>query len=156
MKPCKFCDVSAEAGFDIIWEAGSLTADDRFAAFSDHKPASEHHIQVIPKRHIKSVRMLGKQDVELVRTMKSIGDKLLNDRDVSPSMRVMGFHIPPFNSVNHLHLHVQGLPYKGGRQVKYRISPGCNSYQKGFGWFIEADQAARVLEEGRRIGLFPC
>ena len=23
-----------------------------------------------------------------------------------------GFHIPPFNSVNHLHLHCFGLPFK--------------------------------------------
>ena len=24
----------------------------------------------------------------------------------------MGFHIPPYNSVNHLHLHCLGLPYR--------------------------------------------
>lgn len=107
--------------------------------------------------------------------MKSIGDKLLDDLGLPPSMRMlvipvtgirrspsqicntsMGFHIPPFNSVNHLHLHVQGLPYNGLRQAKYRISSGFGPFHKGFGWFIGAEQAARSLESGRSIRVFPC
>ncbi|KAJ7735618.1 HIT-like protein [Mycena maculata] len=150
MTPCGFCHVSAANGFHIIWE------DEIFVAFRDRNPASEHHIQLIPKRHITSVRSLRKQDAELVRTMKTIGDKLLDEFDPSPTMRVMGFHIPPFNSVNHLHLHVQGLPYKPMRRAKYPISPGFGPFHKGFGWFVEADQAARSLENGRTIGVFPC
>ncbi|KAJ7035344.1 hypothetical protein C8F04DRAFT_537027 [Mycena alexandri] len=91
-----------------------------------------------------------------VRSMKAIGEKLLDDLGSPPSMRVLGFHIPPFNSVNHLHLHVQGLPYKPLRQAKYRISSGFAHFNKGFGWFVEAEQAARSLETGRTIGVFPC
>ncbi|KAJ7301928.1 hypothetical protein DFH08DRAFT_723734, partial [Mycena albidolilacea] len=84
------------------------------------------------------------------RSMKIIGDKLLDDLSVKPSMRVMGFHIPPFNSVQHLHLHVQAIPYNNSlRARKYPIS-------KGFGWFITAEQAIRSLERGRSIGVFPC
>ncbi|KAJ7692119.1 HIT-like domain-containing protein [Mycena rosella] len=150
MESCQFCHVSATNGFNIIWEDGS------FVAFRDRRPASEHHIQLIPKRHIESVKTLQKQDAELVRTMKSIGDKLLDDLGLPPSMRIMGFHIPPFNSVNHLHLHVQGLPYNGLRRAKYHMSSGFGPFHKGFGWFIGAEQAARSLESGRSIGVFPC
>ncbi|KAJ7149826.1 HIT-like protein [Mycena crocata] len=150
MSPCHFCHVSTTNGFNIIWE------DENFVAFRDRSPASEHHIQLIPKRHIASVRSLRKQDAELVRSMKTIGGKLLDDLGLPRSMQVMGFHIPPFNSVNHLHLHVQGLPYKSMRRFKYRISTGFGSFQKGFGWFIEAEQAAHSLESERTIGVFPC
>ncbi|KAJ7239410.1 HIT-like protein [Mycena haematopus] len=146
MKPCQFCEVSPQNGFK----------DDLFVAFEDRKPAAEHHIQLVPKRHIGSVKSLRTRDVELVRTMKTIGDELLDGLGVPPSMRVLGFHIPPFNSVNHLHLHVQGLPYQPMRQVKYRVSYGFGPFQKGFGWFVEPEQAARSLENGRHISVLPC
>ncbi|KAJ6524234.1 HIT-like protein [Mycena vulgaris] len=150
MTPCQFCHVSKSNGFNIIWE------DELFVAFRDRKPASEQHIQLIPRRHIASVKSLQKEDAELIRTMKTIGEKLLDDLGLLPSMRVMGFHIPPFNSVDHLHLHVQGLPYNPLRRAKYRISSGFGPFNKGFGWFIEVEQAARSLESGRSIGVFPC
>ncbi|KAJ7190750.1 HIT-like domain-containing protein, partial [Mycena pura] len=147
---CPFCHVSAANGFNIVWE------DTHFVAFTDRRPASEHHIQLIPKRHIASVKSLRKQDAELIRSMKAIGEKLLDDLGVQPRMRVMGFHIPPFNSVNHLHLHLQSLPYKPRRRLKYPISPGFGCFEKGFGWFIEPEQVARTLERDRTIGVFPC
>ncbi|KAJ7732146.1 HIT-like protein [Mycena metata] len=150
MARCQFCDISTAKGFNIIWE------NELFVAFWDRKPAAEVHIQLVPRQHIESIKSLKKNDAELVRSMKTIGEKLLDDLGSPPSMRVLGFHVPPFNSVNHLHLHVQGLPYKPLRQAKYRISSGFAHFNKGFGWFVEAEQAARSLETGHTIGVFPC
>ncbi|KAJ7183604.1 HIT-like protein [Mycena filopes] len=150
MTQCRFCEVSTANGFNIIWE------NELFVAFWDRKPAAEVHIQLVPKRHIASVKSLKKKDADLVRSMKTIGERLLDDLGSPANMRVLGFHIPPFNSVNHLHMHVQGLPYKSLRQAKYHISSGFAYFDKGFGWFIEAEQAARSLDKGRAIGVFPC
>lgn len=150
-KPCIFCHVSPNNGFDVVWE------DKDFIAFHDYRPAAEQHLQVIPKSHIGSVKDLEKADAKLVRSMEEIGHKLLDDIGVMPSMRRMGFHIPPYNSVNHLHLHVHGLPYKSFvKSAKYPIVNGRGSNQKGFSWFVEAGQAIRILEGGERVGVFPC
>jgi hypothetical protein len=41
----------------------------------------------------------------------------------------LGFHVPPFNSVNHLHMHVIGLPFKNKfRYLKYKV---------GLPWFMD-------------------
>ncbi|KAF8903710.1 HIT-like domain-containing protein [Gymnopilus junonius] len=148
---CKFCKASVERGFNIVYEDAS------FLAFEDRKPASRHHYLVVPKQHIESVRLLKSSDVDLVKNMEIIGHTILSNLDVPISMRVMGFHIPPFNSVYHLHLHVQGLPYRSARSAsKYLIRPGFGGYSKGLSWFVEISQAIQILERRNFVGVLPC
>lgn len=70
-----------------------------------------------------------------------------------------GFHIPPFTSVDHIHLHCFGLPFKGDKQsLKYFISrrKEGSKYSKGWGWFIEVEQAIHTLKSGGKIRISPC
>ncbi|KAF8872580.1 HIT-like protein [Infundibulicybe gibba] len=148
---CTFCKVSTETGFAILWQ------DHEFIAFRDRRPAAQHHILVIPIAHIPSVKTLRHTDAALVLQMEQIGHRLLDDLGVSRTLRRMGFHIPPFNSVNHLHLHVLALPYVSRtRRAKYPVSPSFGQYHKGFSWFVEVSQAVKILEDGGKIRLPPC
>lgn len=71
--------------------------------------------------------------------------------------RSLGFHIPPYTSVDHIHLHAQGLPFKSTlRKWKYPIVPGSKDRDKGLSWFVEAEQAVQILSKGRKVGILPC
>ncbi|PFH51096.1 hypothetical protein AMATHDRAFT_143355 [Amanita thiersii Skay4041] len=143
---CAFCHVCVENGFSILWE------DENYIAFKDHRPASKHHYLCL----LDSVKSLQQSDDPLVRDMRALGDQLLDEKGVPPPMRRMGFHIPPFNSVDHLHLHVHGLPYTSFFQAaRYPIVSGEGSNSKGYSWFVEVGQAIDILERGRSVNVMP-
>ncbi|KAG1736559.1 HIT-like protein [Suillus lakei] len=150
---CIFCGAySTNRGdFDIIWE------DEEFVAFRDIRPSAQQHIQLIPKTHIESIGKLSQKDVNMLRRMEEIGHSILDTFNVPASKRKMGFHIPPFNSVLHLHLHVQALPYISHiHRQKYPFVRGFGGYEKGFSWFAEIGQAIRILEKGHSVTIAPC
>ncbi|KIJ14363.1 hypothetical protein PAXINDRAFT_79329 [Paxillus involutus ATCC 200175] len=150
---CVFCQAYSgnRDAFNVIWE------DADFIAFRDRSPASLHHFLLIPKIHIDSVKNLTKQDTDMVRRMETIGNDILNRYQVPHTHRRMGFHIPPFNSAHHLHLHVQALPYTSlARRLEYPVIGGFGTFDKGFSWFAEVSQTIRILQRGSTVGTFPC
>ena len=69
----------------------------------------------------------------------------------------LGFHIPPYISVPHLHMHVQALPYRSLlRRLKYPVVTGQRGREKGFSWFADAEQTVRLLEKGVQVRILPC
>ena len=120
-RQCVFC---LRRGFDLIYE------DAQLVAFADARPRARHHLLVVPREHIElrrgppyldgPVDLRGATGAAMLRRMQCIGHKLLDEaqhQDVKAgvaeahSERVVGFHLPPFNSVAHLHLHCLGLPF---------------------------------------------
>ncbi|RZC38150.1 histidine triad nucleotide-binding protein 3-like [Asbolus verrucosus] len=77
MSHCIFCKIiSGDAPGEIFYQ------DDEVTVFKDIKPASNFHFLAVPKEHILADKGGDVDDVRL------------------------GFHLPPFNSIAHLHLHV--------------------------------------------------
>ena len=70
-----------------------------------------------------------------------------------PDAYKMGFHVPPFSSVHHLHLHVfAGEP---SSIAKYKYPVRSQPQGKKWGWFVTSQQAIDILDAGRKIGLGP-
>lgn len=69
-----------------------------------------------------------------------------------PQATKLGFHIPPFSSVHHLHLHVFTPPFTWLGRLMYPVRHGKDG-GKRWSWFVTPDQAMSILEAGRRIGL---
>ncbi|XP_059643005.1 bifunctional adenosine 5'-phosphosulfate phosphorylase/adenylylsulfatase HINT4 isoform X3 [Cornus florida] len=128
---CVFCQIARSSTSTTL-----LHTDEKVVAFQDINPSAFRHYLVIPVEHISTVRDLKRrtEDFSLVSHMLSVGQTLLH-RDAPQSNQYrFGFHRPPFNSVNHLHLHCLALPFTPRwKHVKYLpLGP--------LGGFIEAEK----------------
>ena len=128
---CVFCNIVAGTDSQATRTIGATA---RVAAFLPRHPKARDHILVVPHEHIQHVDALLPDDdaaakkregskaegtvfgggtAALLREMRAFGLKCARERD--PQLRddqvQLAFHKPPFNSVDHLHLHVFCLPF---------------------------------------------
>lgn len=78
-------------------------------AFKNIHPLAPLHVLVIPKQFIGSVFDLTVADLPILDEMNQTALKILSEHypdTILKSDYRLCFHIPPFNSVDHLHLHV--------------------------------------------------
>ena len=54
--------------------------DDLCVVFEDRKPIATLHMLAIPKRHIRDINHLKRQDIELVLHMDTVGRRILSER----------------------------------------------------------------------------
>lgn len=103
---CIFCSIKQhKEPATIIYE------DSNFVVFKTIQPASKLHLLVIPTNHIQNLDDLIKAaDADLVKDMVEIGRKAVNSVDKSATEIQFCFHKPPWNSIDHLHLHAIAYP----------------------------------------------
>jgi diadenosine tetraphosphate (Ap4A) HIT family hydrolase len=82
----------------------------RLVAIEDISQRAPFHALVLPKQRIGSVLDLTGEHLELLEEMRAVAEKyLLGVYQLLPHSRgdyKLCFHVPPFHSVDHLHLHV--------------------------------------------------
>uniref|UniRef100_A0A6P7FPH8 Adenosine 5'-monophosphoramidase HINT3 n=1 Tax=Diabrotica virgifera virgifera TaxID=50390 RepID=A0A6P7FPH8_DIAVI len=101
MADCVFCEIiSGQEEATLFFE------NDDFIIFKDVKPASKYHLQVVPKKHIRNIHYLKPQDKDFVEEMLVLSRYILELNGGDCNDARIGFHCPPYTSVNHLHLHV--------------------------------------------------
>ncbi|KAG0320358.1 hypothetical protein BGZ99_004550 [Dissophora globulifera] len=136
-RPCIFCEiVNGNVPNKLIYK------DDEIAAFEDINPAAEAHILIVPVAHIRNIKSLNSEHTSLLEKMRLKGVDLLQDRGYEPQSSKLGFHVPPFNTVDHLHLHVLG----GEMKSKYRKL----KYETGRMWYQDMSQLQKDLERQRK------
>eukprot|EP00580_Thalassiosira_gravida_P003435 CAMPEP_0201619262 /NCGR_PEP_ID=MMETSP0492-20130828/41162_1 /ASSEMBLY_ACC=CAM_ASM_000837 /TAXON_ID=420259 /ORGANISM="Thalassiosira gravida, Strain GMp14c1" /LENGTH=202 /DNA_ID=CAMNT_0048088095 /DNA_START=72 /DNA_END=680 /DNA_ORIENTATION=+ len=116
-------------------------------SFRDKSPHAKLHALVIPKRYIQNVYSLTptKEDVALIQDMRQLGLDLLEEqqpRALEEEDYILCFHIPPFNSVDHLHLHVLAPASEMGFVYRY------GKYNSGTRWCIGDLEVIERLEGG--------
>lgn len=98
---CIFCQIAVKKK-----EAKIVYEDEEFIAFPDIRPAAEHHYLIIPKTHFGNPKTLEGRHLSFVQRMNDVAFKILEQKNGDTEDVRIGFHWPPFNSIQHLHLHV--------------------------------------------------
>jgi diadenosine tetraphosphate (Ap4A) HIT family hydrolase len=115
-------------------------------AFEDLHPRAPLHALIIPKRFIGSVFDLSCPDVGLVEEMQEMAYQLLQEQYPNAYRTgdyILCFHIPPFNSVDHLHLHVLAPASQMGTYYRFI------KYQVGARWCTSAGTVVERLRAGK-------
>lgn len=99
---CLFCRIIAGKEQSTMVKP-SIPHPDLLAFFTIN-PSTDCHILVTPRLHIQNVDALTKHDIPLLEDMQRFGNSLLTTEQQKDSLLV--FHLPPWNSIDHLHLHV--------------------------------------------------
>jgi histidine triad (HIT) family protein len=108
---CIFCKiVSNEAKAAVVYQ------DEQVTAFRDTHPVAPTHILIVPNKHIESVRMLEREDEQLMGHIFTVASKLARDEGIAAD----GFRLITNSGANggqtvfHLHVHLIG-----GQRMRY-------------------------------------
>ncbi|XP_077566619.1 adenosine 5'-monophosphoramidase HINT3-like isoform X2 [Stigmatopora nigra] len=108
-------------------------------------PGAGHHYLVITKTHINNCKMLRSEHIPTVERMAEMGRNILEKNKVRDMTDIrLGFHVPPFSSVPHLHLHALAPASKMNESSQRRYGPGS-------AWFITVEEALSQLRARGRI-----
>lgn len=133
-KNCVFCRIVSGQ------EGRTLYQDEKVIVFEDIRPAAQHHYQICPCEHIPNAKSLTSHDIPLVEHMLNVGKVILQQQHADLSKARFGFHWPPFNSVNHLHLHA--ISPDDRIKLRFRLR---GAYSQWMPWFKSVDWLIRHL-----------
>jgi diadenosine tetraphosphate (Ap4A) HIT family hydrolase len=131
--------------------ASILSESNHLISFQDTHPRAPLHGLIIPKKQISSVLALTSIDLPMLYEMKQMANEIIQQYTTVSSINDnhdinyrLVFHIPPFYSVKHLHLHVLAPVNRMGwfyRQLKYPFAETR--------WCTHLDRVIHRLENGK-------
>lgn len=116
-------------------------------AFQDRSPKAPLHALVIPKMLIKNVFALDHQKhLPLLNDMHAVAKDLIktyHPQALESNDYILCYHVPPFNSVEHLHLHVLAPASKMNWLFRF------TKYMPGTRWCTSDEQVRTRLQAGK-------
>ncbi|KAI9914671.1 hypothetical protein PsorP6_008441 [Peronosclerospora sorghi] len=150
---CRFCEILESGEEPFLYE------DDDVVVFRPLAPVVVSHVLVVPRCHIRNVNKLTQDDAALLRHMREVAAMVLRnmprpsvllapskaerahnvaedciDEEDFESDFKFAFHSPPFNSIDHVHMHA--FRTRDGRfgcvgSIKYRTETWwCRSFDE--------------------------
>ena len=120
--------------------------------FEDISPRAPLHALIIPKRRIRSVLEFTASDLSLLKELNELANRLVMEH--LPLAYHKGdfklcFHIPPLNTVDHLHLHVLAPASQMSLLAKSEFHTSLeNSNHQTMRWNILLSEVMKRLEQG--------
>ncbi|MFH1671421.1 MAG: histidine triad nucleotide-binding protein [Candidatus Portnoybacteria bacterium] len=105
MGKCIFCKIAnGEQKADIIFE------NDKIVVFKDINPKAPVHLLIVPRKHIRSINNLKKEDNSLIGEMIFLAKDLAKKQKIDKEGYRLMFCVEKGGgqSVFHLHLHLYG------------------------------------------------
>lgn len=102
---CLFCQIiKKEIPSKFVYE------DEKLVIFKDINPKAKIHLLVVPKKHIDSVAVLTKEDINLVGQLIWQAKKIAEEFKIDKTGYKLIFNTGPDSgqTINHLHLHLLG------------------------------------------------
>ncbi len=102
---CLFCKiVNREIPSDFLYE------DEDFVVFKDINPAAPVHLLLVPKKHIRSINDLQKDEETIVSGLFMIAKDMAKEQGVNASGYKLLFNVEKGGGqeIFHLHLHLIG------------------------------------------------
>ncbi|XP_060947231.1 adenosine 5'-monophosphoramidase HINT3-like [Limanda limanda] len=122
---CVFCLIAN----DLDKETEIISENKWMVCFRDIYPAAPHHYLVVPRQHILDYLSLDSGDIGFIERMTEMGRNVLRDQGITDMRDTrLGFHIPPYISVGHLHLHVLAPSSQISEDMIYKFIPDTSSF----------------------------
>jgi diadenosine tetraphosphate (Ap4A) HIT family hydrolase len=144
---CRFCEILRARAEHFLYE------DEHVVVFRPLRPIVPSHVLIVPRAHIRNVNRLAPRHRDLLARMHQVAEAVMTkgpesgeitgcsdvpegaqEEPQSESRVRYSFHVPPFNSIDHVHMHAfhddpRSLGYYG--RIKYRTeSWWCRSYDQ--------------------------
>uniref|UniRef100_H3A2B8 Aprataxin n=1 Tax=Latimeria chalumnae TaxID=7897 RepID=H3A2B8_LATCH len=121
--------------------------DEKVVVIKDKYPKARYHWLVLPWKPIPSLKAVRPEDLELLRHMHQVGEKLVQDCPGQTHFR-MGYHAVPSMRTSHIHLHVISQDFDS---PCLKNKKHWNSFTTEY--FLESQDVIEMVEKNGKVSV---